>query len=557
VFSQSRESHFSRDLFLADRVFEAGLSYLPEFGSLRVSISDLTTRKRVEEKLLLTQFSIDRCAEFVHWVAPDGRILDVNESSWRRYGYSRQEMLGLSVVDLDPALAPERWPKRWEEIKKHGSTTVETVHRTKQGELFPVEVTANYVEDGGKEYNVSFLRDISERKQAEKALKESEEQLRQAQKMEALGQLAGGIAHDFNNLLTAIIGNSSLALAAMTPEDPNRRLLADIQEVGERAASLTKQILAFSRRQVLRPEILCLNRVIRDLKPLLGRTLGEDIELEFSLVPDLRETEVDPYQIGQVLLNLALNARDAMPEGGHLVIETANATLDRAYHSGHPEVEAGDYVMLAVSDTGCGMDEETCAHIFEPFFTTKEVGKGTGLGLSSVFGIAKQSGGSISVHSEPGKGSTFKIYLPAVHALAAPVAESVKRTDEVQRGSERILVVEDEPSVRELVVLVLSNSGYRVLAVGSAREAEEVLEESENCPDLLLTDVVLSGGVNGPELAETLSERLPHLRVLFMSGYPRNALADDGRLGPGIAFLEKPFTLEMLRSAVREVLDAG
>jgi signal transduction histidine kinase len=429
------------------------------------------------------------------------------------------------------------------------------LHRTKNGALFPAEVSANYVESNGQEFIFGFARDITERKQAEEALHESEEQLRQAQKMEEVGQLAGGIAHDFNNLLTAIIGNSSLALQTMTSEDPNRRLIAHVKEVGERAASLTKQILAFSRRQVLRPEVLCLNGVIRDLEPLLGRTLGEDIQLEFALAPDLRETAIDPHQIGQVLLNLALNARDAMPEGGRLLIETVNVRLDRAYSQKHREVEPGDYVMLAVSDAGCGMNEETRARIFEPFFTTKEVGKGTGLGLSTAFGIIRQSGGSISVFSEPREGSTFKVYLPVAEVLAAPVAESIERTDGARRVSERILVVEDEPSVRELVVLVLSRSGYRVLAAGSAREAEEVLEESGHRPDLLLTDVVLPGGVNGPEVAETLLTRFPHLRVLFMSGYTRNAVADDARLGQGIAFLEKPFALETLLSKVREVLD--
>ena len=266
-------------------------------------------------------------------------------------------------------------------------------------------------------------RDVTSRRQAEEALVLAEEQLRQAQKMEAVGQLAGGIAHDFNNLLTSIIGNSSLALATMSPEDPNREMLADIKEVGERAAGLTRQILAFSRRQVLRPEIVCLNQVVVGLEPLLARTLGEDVEPPSSWRLICSDTRVDPHQMEQVLMNLALNARDAMPEGGHLVVETANVKLDRAYCRAHPGVESGRYVMLAVSDTGCGMDGETKSHIFEPFFTTKEVGKGTGLGLSTVFGIVKQSGGSISVYSEPGKGSTFKVYLPVSQTTVAPETE--------------------------------------------------------------------------------------------------------------------------------------
>jgi CheY-like chemotaxis protein len=308
---------------------------------------------------------------------------------------------------------------------------------------------------------------------------------------------------------------------------------------------------------MLKPEILCLNRVILDLEPLLRRSLGEDVELHFSLAPGLKESEIDPHQIGQVLLNLAVNARDAMPEGGRLLIETANARLDHAYCGAHPGAKPGRYAMLAVSDTGCGMKKETQRHIFEPFFTTKEVGKGTGLGLSTAFGIVKQSDGYISVYSEPGKGSTLKVYLPVAGASAASLVESAKRRDEPRRGCERILVVEDEAHVRELVVRVLSRYGYQVLAAGSAQEAEKVLEETGNHPDLLLTDVVLPGGVNGRQTAETLLDRFPQLRVLFMSGYTRDSVVHDGRLGQGIAFLEKPFTPETLLNKVREVLDAG
>jgi CheY-like chemotaxis protein len=280
------------------------------------------------------------------------------------------------------------------------------------------------------------------------------------------------------------------------------------------------------------------------------------VELQFSLAPDLRESKIDPQQLGQVLLNLAVNARDAMPEGGRLVIETANVRLDRAYCREHRETQAGDYVMLAVSDTGCGIDKDTQAHIFEPFFTTKEVGKGTGLGLSTAFGIVKQSGGSISVYSEPGKGSTFKVYLPVAEASVASVTESARRQDESRRGSERILVVEDEAPVRGLVVRILSRAGYQVRAAGSAQEAQRVLDSVDYQPDLLLTDVVLPGGANGRNVAETLLKRFPQLRVLFMSGYTGNAVVSDGHLDEGVAFLEKPFTPEKLLRKVQEVLDA-
>ncbi|HEY5528610.1 MAG TPA: ATP-binding protein, partial [Thermoleophilia bacterium] len=475
-------------------------------------------------------------------------------SSCRRHGYSRDEMLTKTIFDLDPTTTPETWPKVFGALKGRGSMTFESLHRTRDGELFPVEVSANFVESSGEELVFGFARDITDRKRAEEALKESEQQLRQAQKMEAVGQLAGGIAHDFNNLLTAIIGNSSLALGAMAAEDPNRELIADIKETGERAAGLTRQILAFSRRQILKPQILQLNDIFLGMEPLLRRTLGEDIDLRFFLASDLRETEVDPHQMEQVLMNLVLNARDAMPEGGHLTVETANVTLDRKYARIHPEVEPGRYVTLSVTDTGCGMCEETRSRIFEPFFTTKEVGKGTGLGLSTVFGIVKQSGGSISVYSEPGTGSTFKAYLPVSVTVAAPEADSPLEGAMV-RGSETILVVEDEASVRQLVVRILSRSGFAVLEAASAHELDAVLKGDGPVPDLLLTDVVLPGGTSGREVAEVLLARYPDLSVIFMSGYTRDSVVHNGRLDEGIEFLGKPFTPEMLSHKVRLVLD--
>jgi signal transduction histidine kinase/ActR/RegA family two-component response regulator len=398
-------------------------------------------------------------------------------------------------------------------------------------------------------------RDVTSRRQAEEALLLAEEQLRQAQKMEAVGQLAGGIAHDFNNLLTSIIGNSSLVLATMSMEDPNREMLADIKDVGERAAGLTRQILAFSRRQVLKPEIVSLNQVVGGLQPLLARTLGENVHTSFVLAPGLHDTQVDPHQMEQVLMNLALNARDAMPEGGHLIVETANVELDRLYCRAHPGLESGSYVMLGVTDTGCGMDEKTKSHLFEPFFTTKEVGKGTGLGLSTVFGIVKQSGGSISVYSEPGKGTTFKVYLPVSQTTVAAETEPIDDL-KMKSGSETVLVVEDEASVRELVIRILSRSGYKVMEAGSAEEVETALGKAGPVPDLLLTDVVLPGGASGRDVAERLLGRFPGLRVIFMSGYTQDSVVHNARLDEGFEFLEKPFALEALLGKVRAVLGA-
>jgi two-component system, cell cycle sensor histidine kinase and response regulator CckA len=397
-------------------------------------------------------------------------------------------------------------------------------------------------------------QDVTERIRTEQALLHAEEQLRQSQKMEAVGQLAGGIAHDFNNLLTAIIGNGELALEGMSLDDPNRVFVEDIKEVGERAAGLTRQILAFSRRQMLKPEVVDLNDVVRMMDPLLQRTIGEEIRIEARLAPDLRLAEVDPHQMEQVLMNLAVNARDAMPNGGRLTIETANVALDEGFCAGHTELEPGDCIVLSVSDTGHGMDEETRARVFEPFFTTKEMGKGTGLGLSTVFGIVRQSGGAISVESEPGKGSTFRVYLPACNAAAtASVERSVRRA--MIKGTEAILVVEDERPVRELVVRILKRAGYTTLEAGSAAEADTLMEERHPAIDLLLTDVVLPGGRGGRDIAMSVRSRHPGVPVVFMSGYTQDSAVFDGSVDANADFLEKPFSPDGLLGTVRGALD--
>ena len=399
-------------------------------------------------------------------------------------------------------------------------------------------------------------QDVTERKRIEEALAQAEEQLRQAQKMEAIGQLAGGIAHDFNNLLTVVVGSASLLLEDMLPDDPRRKLISDIKDTGDRAANLTRQILAFSRRQVLRPEVLSLNEVVGTIRPLLRRTLGEDIDLVYSLATDLALTEVDPAQMEQVLMNLAVNARDAMPGGGRLAIETANVTLDAEYVRVNPWVEPGIYVMLAVSDTGCGMDAATVDRVFEPFFTTKEPGRGTGLGLSTVYGIVKQSGGSIAVQSEPGHGSAFRIYLPVAQRAASARERHGPETQASRGGTETILMVEDEAGVRELLVQVLARAGYRVHAFGSWGELVAQIDRQEVTPDLLLTDVVLPEGVDGRAVAERMRERYPGLLVLFMSGYTRQAMTKSGRLDSDVDFLQKPFEPQTLVQKVRDMLDA-
>jgi len=380
-----------------------------------------------------------------------------------------------------------------------------------------------------------------------------EDQLRQAQKMEAVGQLAGGIAHDFNNLLTAILGSTQLLLHATPPGDGRREDIEEIKNAGLRAAELTRQLLAFSRRQVLAPKVLDMNAVVSQMDKMLRRLIGEDVELVTQLARDLGPVSADPGQLEQVLLNLAVNARDAMPRGGRLTIETANVVLTEEYSERHHRLPPGQYVLLAVSDTGVGMDEATQKHLFEPFFTTKEVGKGTGLGLATVYGIVKQSGGYIWVYSEPGHGTTVKVYLPRVPGAAEPLPVAAA-TPELRRGSEIVLLVEDAAPVRSLARKSLESYGYTVLEAADGPAALDLAARHPRGIDILVTDVVMPG-MSGRELAERLAPARPAMRVLYTSGYTDDAMVRQGVLRAGVAFLQKPFVPETLARKVREVLD--
>lgn len=432
----------------------------------------------------------------------------------------------------------------------------QTMLQTRAGREFPIDDSCAPLRDEDDRITgvVIVFRDITAQRAAQQALHQTEERLRQAQKIHALGQLAGGVAHDFNNLMTVVLGYSELLLASRRPHDPDRAKLEQIQQAATHAATLTQQLLAFSRQQILHPQRLDLNALVTRGVKMLGRILGEDILLEMRLAPTLGAVTVDPVQLEQVLLNLAANARDAMPQGGTLCFSTDTVVLDADYAQQYPDVEPGRYALLAVRDTGIGMDQDTLARIFEPFFTTKAVGKGTGLGLATVYGIVKQSGGHITVDSMLGRGTTFTIYLPMVDEPAP--ASSTPMPPALPSGTETLLVVEDNPAVLSLVVTILGELGYTVLDASSSADALRVCIAHAGPIHLLLTDVVLPED-SGPVVAERLLAVRPGLKVLYMSGYAEAAIAGHGVLGWGAGFLSKPFTPMELAQKVRAVLETS
>ncbi|MBI4411428.1 MAG: PAS domain S-box protein [Deltaproteobacteria bacterium] len=522
---------------------------------LQATVRDISEQKRAEEALKMFRTLVDGANDAIEVLDPEtGRFLDVNERGCLDLGYNREEYLALSVFDIDPMVDPSSFAKVGEELRKSGSLVWEGTHRRKDGSTFPVEVNLKLVRLN-RDYMVAVVRDITKRKQAEVERAKIEEQLRQSQKMESIGRLTGGVAHDFNNLLGIIIGNCELALNETKPDGPVGEYLKDIKEAGDRATVLTRQLLAFSRKQVLQPAVLNLNDTLEEADRLLQRLIGENIQLLTVPAPDLGLTKADPSQIEQIILNLATNARDAMPHGGKLILETKNATLDEGYTSRHPEAQPGAYVMLAVSDTGTGMDEKTLARLFEPFFTTKGKGKGTGLGLSMVYGIVKQSGGHISAYSEPGKGTSFKIYLPWVEGDEKKSASPAKSPPASLAGSEKVMVVEDEEKFRKFICRVLRKKGYTVLEAPSGEEALRMSGSHQNPIAILVTDVILRG-MSGRETAERMTSKRPDMKVLYISGYTDNAIVHHGVLEEGTNFLQKPFTSEDLARKVREVLGA-
>lgn len=511
-------------------------------------------RAAAEQQLRQLVRAVEQSPVSIVITDPTGRIEYVNPKFEGVTGYASEEVLGRNPRLLKSGQTPpEVYRDLWAALSAGREWRGEFVNRKKSGELFWETATISVLRDAeGRVANyVAVKEDVTGAKRAEEALRQTQHQLLQSQKMEAIGRLAGGIAHDFNNLLSVIEGHGEILRAVVGKETPGRKRVEEILWAADRAASLTRQLLAFTRQQVLKPRVLRLDNVVGEARHMIERVIGEDVTLAVVAPKDLWRVRADPNQIVQILLNLAVNARDAMPRGGTLAITLANAELDDRFAASHPPCTAGPFVMLSVSDTGLGMDAETQRRVFEPFFTTKKAGVGTGLGLSTVYGIVKQSGGFIWVSSAEGRGTTFEIYLPRVDQAEAEVAAAPSASP--TRPGGRILLVEDDPGVRGLMAELLEARGYTVRAAGSPAEALAWAESSSEPLDLLVTDVVMPG-LGGPELADRLGALRPGLRILFVSGYAGDALARHGEIGPGRRFLSKPFSEAALLQGVAEAL---
>lgn len=527
----------------ADVTFDGCGRLLRIFGTMQ----DITELRQTERELRASEARfrtlVDHAADAFFLMDDSGTVLDVNRQAYESLGYSYEELIGKRPMDFDPTVSQLAIEAMRTRLDAGEIISFETQHKRKDGTVFPVDIRIRPFWESGKRFAVALVRDITDRMRLE-------EQFRQAQKMEAVGQLAGGIAHDFNNLLTVINSYSEILSNDLPTGDPKRELAAEVLKAGERAANLTRQLLAFSRKQILQPQIVSFNSILGDLARLLRRLIGEDIELVFDAEPTLGAAQVDPGQFEQAIINLALNARDAMPEGGKISLTTKNIELDDL---DDPNIPPGRYVLVAMSDTGQGMDEATKSRIFEPFFTTKDQGKGTGLGLAMVYGFVKQSNGYIEVSSEVGRGTTMRVYLPRVDTSAPthPPAEPPKFVMPV--GTETVLLVEDEEAVRVLSRNILKSCGYKVLEAQDGLEGLAIAQQA-GAIDLLVTDLIMPR-MGGKQLADAVLESRPCIRLLFLSGYAEGAVTNRSIRCDSMPFLQKPFSAMNFARKVREVLD--
>ena len=542
----------ARDYVLKDKLARLPLAVEREIRESRARLE----RRKSDEALRISEARFARLSDsgIVGIAVADvtGRIFEANDAYLRMCGYTRQEFLEgkMNWAQMTPPEFKSFTDRASESLRTTGAAAPWEMEQVrKDGTRIPVMVAVALLDYPN---TIAIITDLSERRRAEEQLRRTEEQLRHIQKMEAIGILAGGVAHDFNNLLSIILGYCGMILEDLPPEHPLRPELEEIKSAGERGAELTRRLLAFSRQQVVEPRILDINSVINNIDSMLRRLIREDVRLVTRLDAQLGSCKADPGQIEQILMNLAVNAVDAMPKGGTLTLETANVELDGEYVRAHISMKPGRYVLLAVSDTGVGMSKATQEHAFEPFFTTKEKGKGTGLGLATVFGIVQQSGGNIQLYSELGHGTTCKIYLPRVDLV--PESGVVRAPAQLARGAETILLVEDGDQLRKVAAGILRRSGFRVLEGRNGPEALSIIEQNPGDIELLMTDVVMPH-MNGRELAERIRAQRPNIGVLFTSGYTDGIL--EGQLPSGAAFLQKPFTPGALTTKIRQILDAA
>jgi two-component system cell cycle sensor histidine kinase/response regulator CckA len=523
------------------------------------SVRDIDVRKRMEAALRESEQRFETIFNATSTMLAfteraQGRIIDVNEAWLRTTGFRREHVIGKTGSELGLWSNLEDRKRVLSQLEAHGRVHELEAELVMGERTIPAQLSVQHVERSGERYILWEITDLTERKRAEAEQEELRSQLLQAQKMESIGRLAGGIAHDFNNMLSAILGFGDLAMALLAKDSVAHGYIAEMVRAGERAGELTKQLLAFSRKQVMQPRIVDPATVVRGLEPMLRRLIGEDLSLQLMLA-ETANIRVDAAQLEQVIVNLVVNARDAMPEGGTLTIETANVEFDDSYVATHADAPKGLHVMIAVSDTGVGMDAVTRARAFEPFFTTKGPGQGTGLGLATVYGTVKQSGGWVWLYSEPGRGTTIKLYFPPEGGSLSPVAGS-EPPPALPRSDSVVLMVEDDPQVRLLVATILGGAGYTVLVAGTPTEALEIAEQFSGEIHVLLTDVVMPA-MNGRQLAERITAKRPNTHVVFVSGYTENTIIHRGEVDEGVNFLSKPITANRLLHMLARVLGRG
>jgi two-component system, cell cycle sensor histidine kinase and response regulator CckA len=524
---------------------------------IMASVRDIDTRKRMEEALRESEQRFETIFNATSTMLAfteqaQGRIIDVNQAWLRTMGLQREQVIGKTGTELGLWANLEDRTRVLSQFKADGHVRNMEANLLMGGRTFPANLSVQHIERNGERYILWEIGDLTERKRAEAEQEELRSQFLQVQKMESIGQLAGGVAHDFNNILSAILGFGDLAMELLPKDSVAHGFVAEMVLAGERASELTKQLLAFSRKQVMQPRIIDPVAVVLELEPMLRRLISEDVLLQLMLEGKTSTIRVDASQLQQVIVNLVVNARDAMPVGGTLTLETANVEFDESYLATHADARMGSHVMIAVSDTGVGMDAVTRARAFEPFFTTKGVGQGTGLGLSTVYGIVKQSGGWVWLYSEPGRGTTFKLYFPSSSDSPTPVASS-DPLPAVPRPETVVLIVEDDPQVRLLVATILGGAGYTVLVASNPLEAIQIEEQYSGEIHVLLTDVVMPH-MNGRQLAERITAERPNTLVVFVSGYTENTIIHRGEVDEGVNFLSKPITSNRLLGMLARVL---